>query len=850
MEQQKDKGSHIVPLRSPKEKALSLFLEEIQDITKSVPKRRVMHDLEAHTGGIGCFFITPDGTQIVTGGNDGKAVLWDVKTGQRLMGFSGHTERIESVYLHPGVRRLVTGSRDRTAKIWNTETGRCLMTCVHDRPVRMIYLSQNGEYLLSTPYPSLGTSMSREVKKPVEIWNVSTGKCLEREEIHSRLLNGSFGADMGDKDMWEDILNMRHRNFLMIWGAFQGRYLESFEDLYDIKQCIKKNEKRIIEKRIIEFQAHEIHAVTVSDNGKTFVMVGNDPFAYVFNTDTCQLLKVLKGHSKYILAACLSPDGRWLITGSQDGTAKLWDVESGVCVRTYQTLSEPVTSVLLSKNGEWIVTGGYAGTARIWDAGTGKLLSFFNPALPEQPPYHLVRRVHLSKDGTRMIIVDCEDRGCYRVRFWDMNKKRNFKTLGGEFSSIRECCVSEDGKGTVTAAEPDIVKFWDLTTGTDSMNYQGHNGIILSVSLSEDRNYLATATNKGTVRLWDTATGRCIRKWQGFNTPRTVVLRAESVRLAVLTDKDSGKKDIFIFDVKKGNCLCKFTVGYEYTIGKIVCCAIVEGLDLSSDGKWCVTGFNNCAKLFDTKSGRCLMTFSGHSDSVNSLFLSRDGKCLVTGSSDRTARLWDTATGRCLMVFSGHEKPVICVHLSLDGGRLLSGSSDRTARLWDTETGEPLQTYEGHKVEQVFFTCHQQRIVTMDKDGLISFWDTESGKELATFYALSRGFLWMTSPDEVAPNGWFWTDREDLIHVLECDEDGNNPRVLSDDDPRRKEYLSVYNNQKMVINRIQSMEKYKALLQQHLALSAQHALSLEHKWRLKPQIALKNREKQGPSDRK
>ncbi|MEV3986267.1 hypothetical protein AB0J46_46795, partial [Nonomuraea sp. NPDC049758] len=56
---------------------------------------------------------------------------------------------------------------------------------------------------------------------------------------------------------------------------------------------------------------------------------------------------------------------------------------------------------------------------------------------------------------------------------------------------------------------------------------------------------------------------------------------------------------------------------------------------------------------------------------------------LATGSGDNTARLWDVATrtpiGRPL---TDHTEDVNSVAFSPDGKLLATGSSDHTARLW------------------------------------------------------------------------------------------------------------------------------------------------------------------------
>ena len=110
----------------------------------------------------------------------------------------------------------------------------------------------------------------------------------------------------------------------------------------------------------------------------------------------------------------------------------------------------------------------------------------------------------------------------------------------------------------------------------------------------------------------------------------------------------------------------------------------------------------------------CLRILEGHSEGVNSVAFSPDGKRVVTGSSDKTARIWNAQTGKPLRTLQGHSSYVTSVAFSPDGKRIVTGSDDHTARVWDAETGKPLQELHGHSdyVFSVAFSPDGKRIVT------------------------------------------------------------------------------------------------------------------------------------------
>ncbi|KAF8835663.1 hypothetical protein BDN67DRAFT_912613, partial [Paxillus ammoniavirescens] len=60
---------------------------------------------------------------------------------------------------------------------------------------------------------------------------------------------------------------------------------------------------------------------------------------------------------------------------------------------------------------------------------------------------------------------------------------------------------------------------------------------------------------------------------------------------------------------------------------------------------------------------------------------------LLTGSKDDTVHVWNRTTGT-VEVLRGHTDWVQDIDVSRDGKMIVSGSYDKTVRIWNRESGE------------------------------------------------------------------------------------------------------------------------------------------------------------------
>ncbi|REJ48868.1 MAG: protein kinase [Microcystis aeruginosa TA09] len=144
-------------------------------------------------------------------------------------------------------------------------------------------------------------------------------------------------------------------------------------------------------------------------------------------------------------------------------------------------------------------------------------------------------------------------------------------------------------------------------------------------------------------------------------------------------------------------------------------------------------------------------TLTGHSDSVQSVVYSPDGRYLASGSIDQTIKIWEVATGKELRTLTGHSGGVFLVVYSPDGRYLASGSSDKTIKIWEVATGKELHTltvYSSLYGADVVYSPDGRYLASRSDDKTIKIWEVATGKELRTLTGHSGPVLSVVySPD-------------------------------------------------------------------------------------------------------
>ncbi len=417
--------------------------------------------------------FSPDGTQLVSGFDDGSVRLWDVVTQKEVVILRGHADQVSSVLFSPDGALLASGSglvSDATIRLWDTATLEEVATLRgHEREVRSLSFSPDGATLVSG---------SRD--GTVRLWDLATRTSINTLDHPVQIGTVSFSRD----------------GVTLVFGAQDGVWLRNTET-----------------GNVTELPGHDGplwgNRVVISPDGALLASTSAGSGSYevrLWNLRTQELVGTLTGLTD-VVSVAFSPDGASLAGGSfNDPAIKLWDVATR---RPIGTLEErrgvPTSVVAFSPVGALLASGSRVGTVSLWNVQT----RVFTGNLEGHPDR--ISAMSFSPDGALLATAAFgTPESDNSVRLWDVAAQTLVATLEGHSTMIDDVSFSPDGALLATAARDNAVKLWDVSareliatleaSGSDkSWQYPK------SLSFSRDGTTLAGGLY-GHIKLWDVAT--------------------------------------------------------------------------------------------------------------------------------------------------------------------------------------------------------------------------------------------------------------------------------------------------------------------------------------------------------
>jgi WD40 repeat protein len=313
-----------------------------------------------------------------------------------------------------------------------------------------------------------------------------------------------------------------------------------------------------------------------------------------------------------------------------------------------------------------------------------------------------VRCVAYNPDGNQLASAG-DDR---TVKVWDATSGALLRTLNRHNDKVKCVAFCPQGHRLASASFDGTVIVWDVTSGQNILTLQGHHGPVNSLAFSTDGNHLASASDDMSIKVWDALSGEVRFDLKGHTSPVKYVAFSPVGKWVWL--KSISGKNMTLWEATRGLAIGNYPSEWFD----------LQAVAISPDGRHVATGGQrrqrsraaviassetqgtlndtvNMAKVLDTELGKETLTLQGHTDRIQHIIFSPDGKWIATASSDQTLKLWNAKTGQMSLTLRGHTDEVTSVAFDPNGKRLASASQDGTVKVWDAAQSHESRTLIG-----------------------------------------------------------------------------------------------------------------------------------------------------------
>ncbi|MEV5198310.1 TIR domain-containing protein [Streptomyces sp. NPDC053720] len=467
------------------------------------------HRLEVHPGGVWPVVLDRDGTLLATGDREGMVTVWSVATGRPVHRLPGHTAPVYTAVFAPGGDTLITGDAAGRVRRWNLSDGVCAGELTgHQGTVYRARFSPDGTLLATADQggPHGGT---------VRIWRADDARLLHTFTGHTgRVYALDFhpGGNLlatGDTDgqvrLWDPVVGTPAGVMERCTGAV---YVVLFDPTGQLLGSCDSDGKVRLWK--VSGQARTGRTVTLHDRQPTahrgsawacafrpgdrrLLTVGNDGGAQIWDADTGQGRRILRGHGRRVTGLSFSADSSLLAATGNDGAVRLWETRTGQCADELTGRSNHLVSAFFSPAEDILATVSNDGDIQLRSAVGGAHLRELDAETEH------IWAGAFSADGTLIATANDDD----TVRLWYRSTGAPVVTLSEHRGRVRSIAFGTGSPPTLaTGCDDGAVRLWRADTGELLTELREHTDRVYGVAFGGGGDWLATAGWDGLAAVW------------------------------------------------------------------------------------------------------------------------------------------------------------------------------------------------------------------------------------------------------------------------------------------------------------------------------------------------------------
>lgn len=207
--------------------------------------------------------------------------------------------------------------------------------------------------------------------------------------------------------------------------------------------------------------------------------------------------------------------------------------------------------------------------------------------------------------------------------------------------TISSVTWSPDGTKLATGDTAGTVQVWDANTLMVQATLTGHTQQVNTLSWSSNSSMLASGSSDGRTRIWNVETGASLNTLELSTLPIfSIAWRPESTEIAL----GGIDENVRIWNITDQAPEITFQAGQDPFW--------IAAVTWSPDGNYLAIASGSTFTTWDISTNQQLITFHGHTGSIDSISWKSDGNEIVSTGKDNTVRIWDADTGEALVIYT------------------------------------------------------------------------------------------------------------------------------------------------------------------------------------------------------